>query len=144
MDKKALPYFESHSEPIAARIATGLHKVGLAVKQQSGSRPAGRGCLRHARADPDRARGRAGRSPGQELRDRLALTLPTISDSAGALVQKGLVTKEPDPRHPRASLLTLTEQGRAGASARALGPSSWPTRWTCSRRRSRPCSSRPS
>ena len=30
--RKRLPYFDEHSEPIESRIATGLHKLGLAMK----------------------------------------------------------------------------------------------------------------
>jgi len=57
---------------------------------------------------------------GTELSERLGVTLPTISDSARVLVEKELVTKSPDPRHPRASLITPTARGRVlGARARS-------------------------
>jgi DNA-binding MarR family transcriptional regulator len=121
MTRRALPFFDTHSEPLSARIATGLHKVGLAMKQQSWQQASEEG-LSATQGQILAALVASGPLTGSELRERLALTLPTISDSVGALVQKGLVTKEPDPRHPRASLLTLTEQGRArGERARA-----WP------------------
>ena len=35
MAGKRLRFFEENSDPIAQRIATGLHKLGLAMKQQS-------------------------------------------------------------------------------------------------------------
>ena len=35
MSRMSLPYFEENTEPLASRIATGLHKIGLAMKQQS-------------------------------------------------------------------------------------------------------------
>ena len=35
MSRKSLPFFEENTEPLASRIATGLHKIGLAMKQQS-------------------------------------------------------------------------------------------------------------
>ncbi len=121
MIRLTLPFFDTHSEPLATRIATGLHKVGLAVKQQSWQQASEEG-LSATQGQILTALVTNGPLTGSELRDRLALTLPTISVSAGALVQKGLVTREPDPRHPRASLLTLTEHGRVrGERARA-----WP------------------
>lgn len=59
---------------------------------------------------------------GSELSERMGVTLPTISDSVKALVEKKLVKKAPDLRHPRASLITPTDKGAAlGARAR-----SWP------------------
>jgi len=121
MTKRALPFFDTHSEPLAARIATGLHKVGLAMKQQSWQQASEEG-LSATQGQILAALVASGPLTGSELRERLALTLPTISDSVSALVQKGLVTKERDPRHPRASLLTLTKAGRErGERARA-----WP------------------
>src|SRR5690606_2011428 len=47
---------------------------------------------------------------------------PTISDSVRVLVKKKLLERSPDPRHPRATLLSLTRRGaELGARAR-----SWP------------------
>jgi DNA-binding MarR family transcriptional regulator len=63
-----------------------------------------------------------GPQTGSRLAQRLGLTLPTISDSVRVLVDKRLVTKTPDRRHPRASRLRLTVAGRKLATnARA-----WP------------------
>jgi DNA-binding MarR family transcriptional regulator len=57
-----------------------------------------------------------------ELSSRLGVTLPTVSDSVRVLVAKKLANKMRDPRHPRASLIELTANGRL-RSAHAL---SWP------------------
>lgn len=121
MAEKRLPYFEENNEPIAKRIATGLHKIGLAMKQQSWQLANDDG-LSATQGQILAALVTEGPLSGKELGERLGLTLPTISDSVRALVAKKLVTKSPDPRHHRARLITPTEKGQAlGARAR-----SWP------------------
>jgi DNA-binding MarR family transcriptional regulator len=121
MTERRLPYFDEHSEPLALRIAAGLHKIGLAMKQQAWQQASEEG-LSATQGQILAALVSHGPLTGSELRERLGVTLPTISDSVRVLVEKKLVRKAPDPRHPRASLLTPTEQGAAlGARAR-----SWP------------------
>lgn len=121
MTRRSLPVTDPNSEPLAARIATGLHKVGLATKQQAFHLASDAG-LSSTQGQILAALVASGPLSGSELAQRMALTLPTVSDSTRALVEKGLITKEPDPRHPRASLLTLTRKGRVqGQRARA-----WP------------------
>ncbi|WP_394843166.1 MarR family winged helix-turn-helix transcriptional regulator [Pendulispora brunnea] len=121
MSGKRLPYFEEHTEPLAARIATGLHKIGLAMKQQAWLQANQEG-LSATQGQILAALVAHGPLTGSELSERLGITLPTISDSVRVLVEKGLVTKSKDPRHPRASLLTPTQRGATlGARAR-----SWP------------------
>jgi DNA-binding MarR family transcriptional regulator len=121
MAGRRLPYFEEHTEPLAERIATGLHKIGLAMKQQAWQQANEEG-LSATQGQILAALVADGSLSGKELGARLGLTLPTISDSVRALVAKKLVTKSQDPRHPRASLVTPTSKGQAlGARAR-----SWP------------------
>lgn len=121
MKEKRLPYFDEHSEPLATRIAAGLHKIGLASKQQTWQQANEEG-LSATQGQILAALVSHGPLTGSELRDRLGVTLPTISDSVRVLVEKKLVEKTRDPRHPRASLLTPTSKGAAlGARARA-----WP------------------
>ncbi|HEX5660523.1 MAG TPA: helix-turn-helix domain-containing protein [Polyangiales bacterium] len=121
MSERRLPYFDEHSEPVAMRIAAGLHKIGLAMKQQAWQQANEEG-LSATQGQILAALVSHGPLTGSELRERLGVTLPTISDSARVLVEKELVAKSPDPRHPRASLLTPTARGAAlGARAR-----SWP------------------
>ncbi|MBX3228617.1 MAG: winged helix-turn-helix transcriptional regulator [Labilithrix sp.] len=120
MARRRLPSFEETS-PLGERIATGLHKLGLAMKQQTWLKAAEDG-LSPTQGQILAALAGEGALTGTDLSKRLALTLPTISDSVKALVEKGLVLRRSDPRHPRASLLELTASGRArAASARA-----WP------------------
>ncbi|WP_394832620.1 MarR family winged helix-turn-helix transcriptional regulator [Pendulispora rubella] len=121
MTGKRLPYFEEHTEPLPARIATGLHKIGLAMKQQAWLQANQEG-LSATQGQILAALVAHGPLTGSELSERLGITLPTISDSVRVLVEKTLVTKSKDPRHPRASLLTPTKKGAMlGARAR-----SWP------------------
>ena len=118
---KRLPYFEEHTEPLAARIATALHKIGMAMKQQAWQHANEEG-LSATQGQILAVLVGQGALTGKELSERLGVTLPTISDSVRVLVDKQLLTKSPDPRHPRASLLTPTKRGASlGARAR-----SWP------------------
>jgi DNA-binding MarR family transcriptional regulator len=121
MSRVSLPYFERNAEPLASRIATGLHKIGLAMKQQAWQQANEEG-LSATQGQILAALATHGALTGSELSRRLGVTLPTISDSVRVLVEKKLLTKSPDPRHPRASLLTPTQKGaQLGARAR-----SWP------------------
>jgi DNA-binding MarR family transcriptional regulator len=121
MSRTSPPYFEENTEPLASRIATGLHKIGLAMKQQAWQQANEEG-LSATQGQILAALATHGALTGTELGQRLGVTLPTISDSVRVLVEKTLVTKSPDRRHPRASLLTPTKKGaQLGARAR-----SWP------------------
>lgn len=121
MPPSRLRFFEQSSEPIERRIATGLHKLGLAMKQQTWLQAAEDG-LSPTQGQILAALALEGPLTGTELSKRLAVTLPTISDSARVLVEKMLVERKPDSRHPRASLLALTRAGMA----RATKAQSWP------------------
>jgi DNA-binding MarR family transcriptional regulator len=121
MTRKGLTFFDENTEALSSRIATGLHKIGLAMKQQSWQQANEEG-LSATQGQILAALVTHGPLTGSELSERLGVTLPTISDSVRVLVEKKLVAKSPDPRHPRASLLTPTKQGATlGGRAR-----SWP------------------
>lgn len=121
MGRKTLPRFDDNTAPLASRIATGLHKIGLAMKHQAWQQ-ANEDGLSATQGQILAALATHGALTGSELSQRLGVTLPTISDSVRALVDKRLVTKAPDPRHPRARLITPTARGtQLGGRAR-----SWP------------------
>jgi DNA-binding MarR family transcriptional regulator len=121
MSRPNLPYFDNNSEPLSSRIATGLHKIGLAMKQQSWQQANDEG-LSATQGQILAAIVTHGPLTGSELSQRLGVTLPTISDSVRVLVEKKLLTKSADPRHARASLLRLSRKGaQLGSRAR-----SWP------------------
>ncbi len=120
MDKKLNGHVNDAST--AQRIALGMTRVGLAVRQQSWQQAGGRGLtptqgqvLSHlaGQADPQRL--------GQ-LVDALALTAATVSECVQVLAEKGLVKKVRDPLDGRALRLSLTPSGRREAQ-RAAG---WP------------------
>jgi DNA-binding MarR family transcriptional regulator len=113
--------FDQTSDALEQRIATGLHKIGLALRHQTWLAASAHG-LSPTQGQILAALATDGPLTGSELGERLGVTLPTISDSAHALVEKGLVSKRPDERHPRASLLELTRAGRK----RAMSVRSWP------------------
>lgn len=116
-----LPTFDESGEPLASRIATGLYKIALAMKQQTWQQASSEG-LSATQGQILAVLVAHGPLTGSELSQRLGVTLPTISDSARVLLDKKLLTKSADPRHPRASLLEPTKKGAAlGARARA-----WP------------------
>ena len=110
---RKLPVVAQGAPTVEARIAEGLHKIGLAAKHRDWVQSNAAG------VSPTQGQIVAALAretlTGKELAARLGLTLPTVSDSVKALVEKGLVSKAPDPRHPRASLLALTATGKATA-----------------------------
>jgi len=117
MSRTSLEYFEEHTELLSSRIATGLHKIGLALKQQTWQQANEEG-LSATQGQILAVLVMHGALTGSELSQRLGVTLPTISESVRVLVEKKLLAKSPDPRHPRASLLTPTRKG-AQLGARA-------------------------
>lgn len=113
-------FFDDNSEPAEERIAVGLHKLGLALKQQNWLQANDHGL------SPTQGQILAGLATGarraSELAKQLGVSMPTISDSVRVLVEKTLVEKLPDPKDARASLLSLTRQGKALAKK----ASGWP------------------
>jgi DNA-binding MarR family transcriptional regulator len=119
---RRLRFFAIQSEPLEQRIATGLAKIGLALKHQSWQNAGGRGlsptqaqilALLAGAPEPQRP---------SALAERLAVSLPTVSESVRVLVEKKLVEKIPDAKDARATLLGLTASGRAEAKQAAGWP----------------------
>lgn len=109
-EDKDVPNFDEKAHPVATRIAAALHKIGLAIKQQTWQQANEEG-LSATQGQILTAIATHGELTGSELSERLGVTLPTVSDSVRVLVEKSLLSKAPDPRHPRASLLSLTKKG---------------------------------
>ncbi len=114
--------FDTRSDPPGGRVATGLVKIGLALKHQAwrqasrqGLSPTQAQMLTLLRPSP---RGlRLG-----EVADRLAVTAATASEALDALARKGLVCKTRDAADRRALAVRLTPSGRRVAD-RVAG---WP------------------
>lgn len=115
------PDFDELSDPIEDRIAAGLHKLGLAMKHQTWVQANDEG-LSPTQGQILALLSAEGPKTGAELAKSLGLKPPTVSESAAVLVDKGLVRRKPDPRHPRASLLELTASG----AKRARSVRTWP------------------
>lgn len=120
MSRRRLHVFDRDSEPIARRIAVGLSKIGLAMKQEAFSSAGGSG-LSPTQAQILTMLAAAG-ARASELATRLAVSLPTVSDSVRALVDKGLVDKQVDDSDRRAARLVLTEAGKKKAAVAAGWP----------------------
>ena len=103
------------------QIITGLAKIGMFLRSQQ---------WRQAEAEaltPTQAQilvQLAQRGPARitALADELAVTQPTASDAAAALIRKGHVQRRPDPADARAALLHPTPGGRRAADAVADWP----------------------
>lgn len=121
MARTRLPFFDENSEPLEQRIATALHKLGLAMKQQTWLKATEEG-LSPTQGQILAALSQQGPLSATDLSKRIGVSLPTISDSVRVLVEKNLVAKKPDERHPRASLIALTAAGHT----RAQKARSWP------------------
>lgn len=108
-------FFDVHSEPLERRIATALTKISTALKHQSMQASGERGLSPlQAQILVQLHLSSEGERPS-ELADRLAVRLPTISDSVRVLVDKGLVERLRDAEDARATRLVLTEVGRTEA-----------------------------
>lgn len=118
---RARPRSPLDSPPLEGRIATGLHKLGLALKHQEWSRANEHG-LSPTQGQILALLATAEALTASDVGARLGIGLPTISEAVTTLAAKGLLRRTADPRHPRARRLGLTAAGRRLATeARA-----WP------------------
>ncbi len=113
--------FDEHSLPIDERLATGLYTLGLSVKQQERQQALELG-LSPTQAQILSLLSVDGVKTPSDVATALGVSLPTVSDSVGTLVAKGLVRRQPSPRHHRATILTLTRAGRSLARRAELWP----------------------
>lgn len=119
---KPLPIVPPAEEPLGQRVASGLLKLSLALRQQSWAGASGRGLSPTQGQILTLLRARNGQRPS-DLAEALALTPPTVSDSVRTLEEKGLLERTADPRDARAALLKLTRDGRREAERAAAWPS---------------------
>jgi DNA-binding MarR family transcriptional regulator len=108
---------------IAERVAQGLSKIGLVMKQNAwrqstprGINPAQAQVLVTLHQHPNEALGTG------DIAGRLAITAASASDSIKALVEKGLIEKRPSPLDARAVVLRLTGKGKAEAARCMVWP----------------------
>ena len=84
-------FFDEHSTPIDQRLATGLYKLGLAVKHHERQQALVAG-LSPTQAQILTLLSANDTTSPSEVSDVLGVSLPTMSDSVSALVAKGLVS----------------------------------------------------
>lgn len=121
MSGKRRPVLKNRPPSVESRVVAGLQKIGLAMKQQAWTQANNEG-LSATQGQILALAAIHAPLTATDLSERLGITLPTVSDSVRVLVEKKLLRKKSDPRHPRASLLTPTERGlRLGLKART-----WP------------------
>ncbi len=102
-------------------IATGLAKIGTYLRSE-GWRQSDSKSLTPTQAQILVQLMQRGPARVTALAAELAVTQPTVSDAATALVRKGHVERRPDPRDARASLLHPTRSGTRAARALAVWP----------------------
>ncbi|MCC7477305.1 winged helix-turn-helix transcriptional regulator [bacterium] len=118
MDKKD----QVKDSTAAQRIALGMTRLGLAMRQQSWQQAGGRGLTPTQGQVLAHLAGQADAQRLGQIVDALALTAATVSECVQVLAEKGLVKKVRDPQDGRALRLSLTPSGRREAQ-RAVG---WP------------------
>lgn len=116
---KATPFDDP---PLPARIATGLAKVGLALKLQAWRAGGERGLTPLQGQVLASLMAERGSARPSVLASRLGVTAATISESVSALASKGFVERRADPDDGRSSLVSLSAKGRAEARQAAGWP----------------------
>lgn len=110
------------AEALPERVATGLAKIGLALRSEAWQQATGRGLTPTQGQILDLLRRRAAGLRLTEVAALLGVTTATASDAVRALAEKGLVSKRRRAEDARALAVTLTARGRREAT-RASG---WP------------------
>ena len=102
----------------AQRVVAGLSKVALVFRHAQWAASGERGLTpTQAQILAVVAGNREPRGVGvKAVAARMAVTMGTASEAVGALVEKGLLRKEPDQSDGRADVLTLTARGKREVS----------------------------
>ncbi len=103
------------------QVVTGLAKIGMALRAE-GWREADAVGMSPTQAQILIYLVQRGPSRITAVADEIAVTQPTASDAAAALIRKGHLEKRPDPADARASLLHPTRLGRSAAKQMATWP----------------------
>jgi DNA-binding MarR family transcriptional regulator len=103
--------FEHEASAAPQKIASGLSRIGLAMRHQSW-RAAGLRGLTPTQGQLLATLASSGQAQRlSELTERLALTAATVSEAVRVLAEKGLIRKDRDPLDARAVSIVLTERG---------------------------------
>jgi DNA-binding MarR family transcriptional regulator len=114
---------ELQTEPLTRRVATGLGKIGLAIKsrawKEAGVRritPLQAQTLTILRMRPKST------ATVSEIGEELAVALPTASEVLRVLEQRGLIRKQRSRADARTVMVSLTAKGRRKADVAAGWP----------------------
>lgn len=105
--------------PIAATLFEGLERLSTAMRSEQWSE-AGARDLNPTQARLIKLLGQ-GAERVKVLAKQVGVSQPTVTASLGALERKGLVSRSADPSDARATLVALTEAGRAALLPAATG-----------------------
>lgn len=106
--------------PLSERLATGMAKLGLALKHELRAQAGSRG-LSPTQAQLVVALSSRPRRVG-ELAAELGVGVATVSEALSAIESKGLVERRPDPSDRRAYEIRLTAAGSEAAAELAGWP----------------------
>jgi len=113
---------ETTTESVSKRVATGLHKIGLAIRSRAWKE------ARQGRLAPLQAHTLSVlhlRQPQiatpTALAEELSVALPTVSEVLRVLERRGLIKKRKSETDGRTTMLSLTRKGRR----RAEGVAGW-------------------
>lgn len=106
--------------PLSTRLATGLAKLGLALRNELGQRSRAEG-ISPTQAQIVLAVATRPRRATQ-LAEELGVGIATISESAATAEAKGLITRRVDPGDGRVVLFEATQAGREAAAELAGWP----------------------
>lgn len=107
--------------PANAEIATGLARIGVALRAQAWLQTEATG-LPPTQAQILAQLVQRGRIAAGRVASEIAAAQPTANDAVTALVRKGYVERRPDPNDARALRLHPTKAGQRLAGAAAIWP----------------------
>ncbi len=115
--------FELQTEPLTRRVATGLGKIGLAIKSRA-RKEAGVRRITPLQAQTLTILRMRTKSTAtvSEIGEELAVALPTASEVLRVLEQRGLIRKQRSRADARTVMVSLTAKGRRKADV----ASGWP------------------
>jgi DNA-binding MarR family transcriptional regulator len=120
---KTMSILEAQTEPLTRRVATGLGKIGLAIKsrawKEAGVRritPLQAQTLTILRMRPKST------ATVSEIGEELAVALPTASEVLRVLELRGLIKKQRSKADARTVMVSLTPKGRRKADVAAGWP----------------------
>ncbi|HKN85919.1 MAG TPA: MarR family winged helix-turn-helix transcriptional regulator [Nitrospiraceae bacterium] len=114
---------ESQTEPLTRRVATGLGKIGLAIKSRAWKEAGVRRItpLQAQTLTILRMRTKS-TATVSEIGEELAVALPTASEVLRVLEQRGLIKKQRSRADARTVMVSLTTKGRRKADVAAGWP----------------------